>query len=421
MVDLNCRYDPYAKRPAEIRRIPSLEKIGDFRQASEPNILDRVKGLIKQRELASARNAPPSVPRYTLHNNNNSTPRRPLSPHIQRSVSEPLPDLQRAAVPPALLREEEINELTLALATLHAQMNQVFRGENSLSRQIESLDRRRQSLTPTLDSLQETQMRIRERLESLEQRARESMRAWEENSERLESHKDIAHKWAGTDPDQTGEENHEINEIMSAGTNWAETNSKLMHLKKCVHTPTQIAAFEFLDFVHKRLTSHLLAYISECYKTLPPDKKQAYLNAFRNLNMDSDNSRAVQDLGIDHNIAVYEGTYAELLEVVQQSVRSPKKPLEALKASESRLVEEAHGRGYDTSHIGDIRYQMSGFHHRIEKNFMECKAMNHNEFCSDIVAETRRAAEEGKLGILQKASRLIRLGCFFLQANETVS
>eukprot|EP00249_Psilotum_nudum_P017999 c26593_g1_i1 orf=113-1333(+) len=302
-------------------------------------------------------------------------------------------------------------------SVLAAEIKAVWQGENSFKLRIESLGHRQQFMKDCITLVEEGYKKLKERLRLLEEHAKGSGESLQQmRKERIQSldaamtGKVHADEWTSgqsingllTDPsesvvDQTLLETRHIARI------WKEDSCDL-HLKRMLFSSRQIVAFEILNFAHKRLTCHLFNHISEIMKGLLADERTSYLSLFRQQGPFKDEPFSV-------------GTYAEVLQFVQ-TCKMPRHELQsALKAAEDRLIEEAVQEGYSSCEVGDIRSQLTEFL-QIEKQFRiaHCHPvlLSEGERTNEIIEDTKRAAEEGNLGVLQRASKLILLGCYLL-------
>lgn len=347
--------------------------------------------------------------------------------------------------------DENIAALSGKFSALKAEFKSFWEGQHSPRQHIEFVRQRHESTQELIQSLEEGQQCLKERIKSLEQETRERNESLERmKQERIDSLQQTKKACPANSKERIvkqrmkaltnrGEHRPENNqlelssdaqEMRKIAEFWCENNCDF-HVNRIVYSLRQIAAYEILDFAHKRLTSHMMNHMHETAKRLE-EKKQPYQRMFGLSNDDEDLNTELQgDSSNAMRPLILEGTYAELLHIVQQQMQEGKKVkkewMGALKAAEKGLLKEAEGEGYKAEEVGDVRWQMTGFW-QLEKKFNRryhmqgrSKMTQYNwasdqgdEEAREVVEDIRRAAEEGDLGVLDRASKLVILGCYFL-------
>ncbi|EFJ15878.1 hypothetical protein SELMODRAFT_422293 [Selaginella moellendorffii] len=330
--------------------------------------------------------------------------------------------------------DDTMQSLLDNFSTLESEIKSLLKGKNSLKDRIQSLGSKQESMRSVIQNMEDKQLEsIKSKLDVMEQQARgrvdylnslkqERIHSLEQarNSEYLEQpvfdHSaatatsfDEKRRAQSCHQQDHSQENQSRNNTIEPALKriiscWDENNCDL-HLKRLIHSSRQIAAFEILEFAHKRLSTHLINHISETARALVGDEKTGYLGQFLKH-------------GPFESKPVGEGTYGELLKFVQREAKPRRELLKALKAAEDSLVQEAVASGYRAIEVGDIRSQMTGFFTTSMQNLSRYYypiPLADAEVTRDVIDDTRLAAEQGKLGALQKASKLIKLGCYFLQ------
>lgn len=189
---------------------------------------------------------------------------------------------------------------------------------------------------------------------------------------------------------------------------WRDYNCDL-HLRRIIDGSRKEAACRILEkVVHGQLTYYMLQYIAAVAKGLLGDEKTHYLSFFKRE-------------GPFRNKPLNEGTYCELLCFVDKQANPARDVMKALEVSEEGLEEEGGRGGYDPNGIGDIRAQMRTFISVVaaasspsSTNMASISQADDDEalFTRDFLQDLIRAADQGKLGALQHAHKLIKLACF---------
>jgi hypothetical protein len=351
-----------------------------------------------------------------------------------------------------------VSAISWKLSALKDDIESFSQGSQAPRKQLELLRQKHESTEASIRSLEKGETLLRDKIVNLEQRTRErdewlemvKLERMRRMSEAKASSMDLrspnrGKKWPHLDDHQENLMNLMLpssghggrcssssssgggSEMTKISEFWTENNCDF-HVNKIIHMLRRLAAYEILEFCHSRLSSHMVRHICGALQELGSDreKKASYLKMFGLPEW----LKGEEDCGKHLAALSLQMTYAELLEFVNQQEKEGKRVKKelfaALKAAEKGLLDEAERESYDRKLVGDIRWQMTGFK-QLESRFKNTRydqsmaKFQKLEETKDIVGDIMKTIEEGDLGILERCSKLIRLGCYFLERQRLLN